>query len=59
FTGTESTDGIISNSQLSHSLFGYPRVSIHQLIDWTADWIMQGEARLGKPTHFETRHGKY
>lgn len=59
FTGTEAADGIISNSQLSHSLFGYPRVSIHQLIDWTADWIMQDSARLGKPTHFETRHGKY
>ncbi len=59
FTGIEAPDGILSNSQLSHSLFGYPRVSIHQLISWTADWIMQDGARWRKPTHFETRHGQY
>lgn len=59
FCGTESADGILNNSQLSHSLFGYPRVSIYQLITWTAGWIMQGGVRLGKSTHFETRHGQY
>jgi nucleoside-diphosphate-sugar epimerase len=59
FVGQESPDGLLSNGQLGHRLFGYPRVSISQLLDWTADWVKRGEATLGKPTHFETRDGKF
>ena len=29
------------------------------MIDWVADWVARGGASLGKPTHFETRDGKY
>jgi hypothetical protein len=29
------------------------------MLDWTADWVMRGQPSLGKPTHFETRDGKY
>jgi hypothetical protein len=29
------------------------------VIEWTADWIMEGRRLLGKPTHFEVRDGKY
>jgi hypothetical protein len=34
-------------------------VSLERMIDWQADWIRRGGASLGKPTHFETRDGKY
>jgi hypothetical protein len=29
------------------------------MIDWQADWIARAQPSLGKPTHFETRDGKY
>jgi nucleoside-diphosphate-sugar epimerase len=59
FTGAESPTAYLNNAQLSHRLFGYPRVPVERLIDWTADWIKRGGPTLGKPTHFETRDGKF
>jgi hypothetical protein len=40
-------------------LFGYPRVTAKQLITWIADWTMRGGATINKPTHFESRDGKF
>jgi hypothetical protein len=57
--GIEAGDALISNGQLGHRLFGYPRVPIATLMQWIAGWIMSGGESLGKPTHFETRDGKY
>jgi len=59
FAGTESPDALISNGQLGHQLFGYPRVPVPTMMRWIAAWVMSGGASLGKPTHFETRDGKY
>src|SRR5205814_340414 len=57
--GTEGPEAILSNGQKAHRLYGYPRVSTGQMIEWIADWILRGGATLGKPTHFEVRDGKY
>lgn len=59
FTGTESPTAYLSNSALSNRLFGYPRVPVQQVIAWTAEWVKRGGQSLGKPTHFETRDGKF
>ncbi len=59
FRGQEAPDALLSNGQLGHALFGYPRVSLRQTIEWIADWVRRGGANLGKPTHFETRDGRY
>jgi nucleoside-diphosphate-sugar epimerase len=59
FEGSESADALLSNGQLGHQLFGYPRVSIGQVLEWTADWIRCGGETLGRPTHFEVRDGKF
>jgi nucleoside-diphosphate-sugar epimerase len=59
FTGTEAPNALLNNGQLGHRLYGYPRVSAETLIRWTADWVQRGGASLGKPTHFETRDGKF
>jgi nucleoside-diphosphate-sugar epimerase len=59
FTGSETPDALLSNAQLSHRLFGYPRLGALQMIEWIADWVQRGGANLGKPTHFEVRDGKF
>jgi nucleoside-diphosphate-sugar epimerase len=59
FTGEEAGNALLNNGQLGHRLFGYPRVSVQQLIRWTAEWVKTGGASLGKPTHFEARDGKF
>lgn len=57
--GTEAPEALLINGQLGHRLFGYPRVSAEQMILWIADWVQRGGESLGKPTHFETRDGKF
>ena len=59
FIGNESPTALLNNGQLGHRLYGYPRVGVETLIQWTADWIMRGGGSLGKPTHFEARNGKF
>ncbi len=59
FRGSESADALLSNGQLGHRLFGYPRVSAQQMICWSADWVARGGVSLGKPTHFEVRDGRF
>jgi nucleoside-diphosphate-sugar epimerase len=58
-SGVESSDALISNGQLGHRLFGYPRVPVATMMRWIADWVLSGGSSLGKPTHFEARDGKY
>lgn len=57
--GAESETALLSNASLCQKLFGYPQVSVEQMIDWLAAWIEGGGGTLNKPTHFETRDGKF
>ncbi len=59
FAGSESETALLSNAARCHRLFGYPAVTIEQMIEWVADWIGLGGATLNKPTHFEARDGKF
>lgn len=59
FEGEEGTDAYLSNASQAMEIFGYPAVSMHQLMRWQAEWILDGGRALGKPTHFEERGGKY
>jgi nucleoside-diphosphate-sugar epimerase len=58
-TGEESPTAWLVDTRAAQRLFGAPRVALAQMIDWQADWIRRGGESLGKPTHFETRDGKY
>jgi hypothetical protein len=59
FTGEEAPTALLSNAAQAQRLFGYPRVGLQQLIAWTAAWVQAGGATLNKPTHFETRDGRF
>lgn len=59
FKGTESPEALLSSSRLCRRLLGDPRVGVQKMILWISDWMMRGGPRLGKPTHFEVRDGKF
>lgn len=59
FTGEESPDALLSDGRKGHDLFGRPNVSEANIIQWVADWVMRGGESLGKPTHFQSRDGKF
>ncbi len=59
FAGTEAPDALLSNGQLGHQLFGKPRVTAPRMIAWIADWVRRGGLSLDKPTHFESRDGRF
>ncbi len=58
-TGVEAPDALLSNGSRGWEDLGTPRVTLGQLIDWTADWVARGGASLDKPTHFESRDGRF
>lgn len=57
--GREEETAYLNNSSLAAGLFGYPRIPVERLIEWTADWVSRGGCSLNKPTHYEVRDGKY
>jgi nucleoside-diphosphate-sugar epimerase len=57
--GSEAPTALLSNSGKCVRLFGYPKVPLGQLIDWTAHWVKDGLPLLGKPTGFQKRDGKF
>lgn len=59
FAGNETQTALLNNAELAFNLFGKPEVSVEKIIKWTADWVKNGSRLLNKPTHFETRDGKY
>jgi nucleoside-diphosphate-sugar epimerase len=58
-TGTEAPTAWLVDTGEAQRLFGPPRVPLARLLEWQADWVARGQPSLGKPTHFETRDGKY
>jgi hypothetical protein len=58
-TGKEAPTAWLVDTRAAQQLFGAPRVPLATMMDWQADWIARGMPDLGKPTHFETRDGKY
>lgn len=59
FQGSESPDALLNNGGQARALFGPPRVSLDKLIAWVADWVKRDGPTLAKPTHFDSRDGKF
>lgn len=59
FAGEATKTALLSNASLCHSLLGYPDITLEQMIQWTAHWLKISGLTLEKPTHFETRTGKF
>jgi nucleoside-diphosphate-sugar epimerase len=59
FTGQEAPTALLSNAAKAAATFGYPQVSLAEMIDWIGDWVGRGGETWNKPTHFQEREGKY
>ncbi|HYZ86279.1 MAG TPA: NAD-dependent epimerase/dehydratase family protein [Bryobacteraceae bacterium] len=59
FTGEESNNALLNNASVAHRTFGYPSVTLYQMIEWTAHWIGMGGTTHGKPTKYEVTDGKF
>jgi nucleoside-diphosphate-sugar epimerase len=59
FAGTEAPTALLSNASVMCKLFGYPSVTLGEMIDETASWISRGGPVHGKPTQFQVRDGAF
>lgn len=50
---------LLNNASECHRLFGYPKVTVREIIDITATWLQNGGEEFGKETHFQERGGKF
>lgn len=59
FINEEQSTALLSNASTCNSLFGYPRTAPKQIIEFLAEWLLQGGKTINKETHFQERAGKY
>lgn len=59
FSGSPADTAWLSDAAKSHSLWGPPPHDLDGMIDAVARHVAAGAPLLGKPTHFETRDGKF
>lgn len=59
FKNEEQSTSYLNNAAESFRLFGYPRITLKQMMELLAAWMTSGGRKLNKPTHFQERKGKY
>lgn len=59
FTGVEADTALLSDARRGLETFGPLTVGTDRLIEGVAGWVMAGGQSLGKPTHFESRDGRF
>jgi nucleoside-diphosphate-sugar epimerase len=59
FEGREGPDALLSNVSRMRETFAAPIVSIDEMIEHVATAVEHNAPTLGKPTHFETRDGRF
>jgi nucleoside-diphosphate-sugar epimerase len=59
FINEEQPTSFLSNAAESFRLFGYPKVTLKQMMEIVLEWLNQGGKIINKPTHFSERKGKY
>ena len=59
FVNEVQPTALLSNASEAHRLFGYPCVTLRQMIDITATWLQSGGEVWGKETHFQERKGQF
>jgi len=55
----DGTSALLNDASRAQALFGAPTVGASELIEAIAQWLLRGGTTLNKPTHFQTRDGKF
>ena len=59
FINQEEPTAFLGNAAECFRLFGYPKVTVKQMILLLANWLRHGGKVLNKDTHFQEREGNY
>ncbi|MBI1763105.1 MAG: NAD(P)-dependent oxidoreductase [Acidobacteria bacterium] len=59
FAGAEGEVALLNNATFCHRLFGYPEVTLGELLELVAHWVERGGVSLNKPTKFEVTDGSF
>ncbi|MDQ0338575.1 nucleoside-diphosphate-sugar epimerase [Caldalkalibacillus uzonensis] len=59
FVNEEADTALLSNASKAHRIFGYPRVSLRQMMEWTAEWVHADGEIYNKMTNFQEREGVF
>lgn len=59
FEGEPESTALLNNASQCHRIFGYPNVTIEDVLEITAQWILNGGDEFGKDTSFQERKGKF
>ena len=59
YIGDEAESALLSNAAKAFGEFGYPSIPLAKMIDWVAHWVDSGGENINKPTHFQTRDGRF
>lgn len=59
FVGEEAPTAFLSNAARCHGLFGYPDLTLAELLEATAEWVQADLPLLDKPTRFQSRDGRF
>jgi len=59
FVNDVQPNALLNNASKAHRLFGYPRVTVRQMIEMTVAWLQAGGKTINKPTHFQERKGQF
>ncbi len=59
FSGEEQPTALLSNASEAFRLFGYPKVTLRQMMELIVSWLNEGGLTLDKKTHFQERSGKF
>lgn len=58
-TGQEAQNALLSNGSLCFRHFGYPSISLLEMIEAIVRWVKEGGKLYNKPTKYEVRSGKF
>ena len=59
FENQEQETALLSNAAENFRLFGYPKVTLKQMMELLVQWVNEGGKTLNKPTHFQERKGQF